>query len=69
MDTVEERCLIRLDEVFHICRASKAHVYRLVEKGEFPAPVRVGPRAARWRFRDILEWMDGLPTATEANWN
>ena len=54
MDTVEERCLIRLDEVLRICGASKAHVYRLVEKGEFPAPVRVGPRAARWRLHDIL---------------
>ena len=69
MDTVEERRLIRLDEVLRICGVSKAHVYRLVAKGEFPTPVRVGPRAARWKLSDVLEWMDGLPIATEANWN
>ena len=69
MDTVDEQRLIRLDDVLRICGVSKAHVYRLVAKDEFPAPVRVGPRAARWKLSEILEWMDGLPTATEENWN
>ena len=69
MDTMEEQRLVRLDDVLRICGVSKAHIYRLVAKREFPAPVRVGPRAARWRLSEIVEWMNELPTATEENWN
>jgi predicted DNA-binding transcriptional regulator AlpA len=31
---------------------------RLVAKGDFPAPIRIGPRLVRWRGVDIRRWLD-----------
>ena len=33
--------------------------------GDFPHPIRVGPRAVRWRLRDIEQWMSERPLATD----
>ena len=69
MDVTPEYRLIKMQEVLRICGMSRSTLYRLVAKGQFPAPLRLGPRAARWRLHDVIEWVDGLPTANEANWN
>ena len=69
METMEEHRLIKIDEVLSMCGVSKPHIYRMISRGQFPAPVRVGPRAARWRLSEVKKWIDGLPIATEANWN
>ena len=28
---------------------SRTHFHRMVERGEFPAPIRVSPKCPRWR--------------------
>jgi predicted DNA-binding transcriptional regulator AlpA len=33
-----------------------AHIYKLIRRGEFPKPVRLGRRTA-FRRRDIREWV------------
>ena len=47
METMEEHRLIKIDEVLSICGVSKPHIYRMISRSQFPALVRVGPRAAR----------------------
>ena len=42
------------------CRSA---IYADIQKGDFPPPVKVGPRASRWRSTDIEAWIEGLPTA------
>jgi len=37
---------------------STRHMKRLVKKGEFPSPVRLG-RCVRWSRKDIEEWIAG----------
>jgi len=37
---------------------STRHMKRLVEKGEFPAPIRLGG-CIRWSRKDIQEWIAG----------
>jgi prophage regulatory protein len=37
---------------------STRHMKRLVEKGEFPSPVRLGG-CVRWSRKDIEEWIAG----------
>jgi len=44
--------------------ASPATVYRWVREGAFPAPILIGPRAARWRLSDVQAWLAARPAAT-----
>lgn len=54
--------LLRLREVRHIVRLSRSAVYRRIQAGEFPRPVRIGPKAVRWRTEDIEAWLAAHPT-------
>ena len=49
---------------------SRSTIFRKVRDGTFPAPVKAGKRALRWRESDIRVWIDSRPqsngeTATE----
>ncbi len=55
--TTNQTRLLRWTEVqprVGICR-SQAHL--LVQKGEFPAPVKLGERASAWIEAEIDEWI------------
>ncbi len=48
---------IRLPEVLERVGMSKAHVYRLIGRGEFPKPIKpTGQRMSRWSDADITAW-------------
>ncbi len=34
-------------------------MYRMLRRGEFPTPIRIGPRAVRWREVDVAKWLAG----------
>lgn len=55
--------LLSRQEVEQLAGFSKSTLYDFIRQGLFPAPVRVGARAVRWRESDIVRWMDGLPPA------
>ena len=55
--------LLRRREVEQMVGLSRTSIYRLMDSGNFPHPIRVGPRAVRWRLRDIKEWMSERPLA------
>ena len=42
---------------------TRSSIYRLMDSGDFPRPVRVGPAAVRWRESDITGWLESLPIA------
>ena len=56
MSVVEKRALKR-KEVLGLVSLSSATVYRMMSRGEFPRPVRVGRRASRWRSDEVEEWL------------
>ena len=61
--TMQER-LLRRREVERITGMSRSSIYRLMQEGKFPRPVRVGPAAVRWRASDITAWIESRPVAT-----
>ena len=67
-DFVEENRLLRISEVARLTGLSDSTIYAMVERQEFPAPVRAGRRASRWPLPVVRDWMDSRPPATEANW-
>ncbi len=66
MNTTEEypqgpgRRLLRLPEVCHLVGLRRSAIYDKISKGEFPAPVHLGPRsrAVAWPSNEIDDWID-----------
>ncbi|MCA0943376.1 AlpA family phage regulatory protein [Salipiger pacificus] len=49
--------MLRRGEVERITALSKSTLYRMIARGDFPAPVRIGARAVGWRGSVIQEWV------------
>lgn len=62
-----ERAL-RCREVCSRTGMSRTHLYRLVERGLFPEPVRISERVSVWREADVDNWLRlvFLPAAVES---
>ena len=52
--------LLKRPEVETITGLSRASIYARMDKGEFPRPMRLGPRSVAWRDSDVQEWIAGL---------
>jgi prophage regulatory protein len=48
--------LVRLTEVCELIGVGRSTIYKWVNEGTFPAPVKVSERAVRWRTEDIEHW-------------
>ena len=55
--------MLRKAEVLSRCGVSYTTVWRWVRSGRFPAPVKIGPRAVRWRESEIEAWLAERPRA------
>ena len=55
--------LMRLEEVLSYTGLSRSELYRQIQEGTFPRPVRVGKRAVRWRESEVVEWIAERPRA------
>jgi len=54
------------DELADILKISKRHLYRLVDRGAAPKPVRLGA-AVRWHRETVLRWIaDGCPKIAQS---
>ena len=55
--------LLRRRQVEEITGMSRSSIYRLMQDGEFPRPVKVGPAAVRWKASDLTAWLESRPVA------
>ena len=53
--------LLTRHEVEARCGIARTTVYRLMRTGEFPEPIRIGPRAVRWPSTEIETWISKRP--------
>jgi prophage regulatory protein len=47
---------LRLPDVKAITGLGKTSIYELIRDKSFPAPVRLGPRAAAWVRSEVRQW-------------
>ena len=60
--------LLSLRSVLEIVEMSRSTLLRRVASGEFPQPVRHGPRCVRWKGSDVQRWIEALaPDGDEKN--
>lgn len=49
--------LLRIADVLRRTAQSRSVMYREIAAGRFPAPVKIGPKAAAWSARDVDDWI------------
>ena len=49
--------LMRLPNVMVATGLSRSTIYKRINEGTFPAPVRIGPRTVAWVTKEIEEWV------------
>ena len=57
--------LLTIREVAKLIRMNVSTIYRLVREGKFPAAIRVGPSATRWRAGELRDWLDSRPRSVD----
>ncbi len=56
--------IFRMNELCQIYGFSRSTIYRLIESGRFPKPIKISARAVGWISTDLDEW---LATRNEAH--
>ena len=51
--------LLTAAEVSARVKFSRVHIYRLIRRGQFPRPMKLGPRRSAWLEEEISEWVAG----------
>ncbi len=60
---MQER-LITYTEVSQICGLARSTIYEWVQRGNFPAPVKLGPGAkapVKFKLSEVMAFIDKLP--------
>ena len=55
--------LLRRREVEQRIGIARSTLYQLMRAGEFPLPLKIGPKAVRWSQREIEAWVEERPRA------
>lgn len=55
--------ILRMPQVIEMTGVSRAHVYALISRDEFPRPIRIGKRAVGWVATDVEAWITTRPLA------
>ena len=53
--------MLRRPEVEAITGLSRASLYRYLAEGRFVRPYRVGKAAVRWRYSEVMNWINARP--------
>ncbi len=63
--SIEDYRLLRKSEVLRLCALSRSGLYAKIKAGEFPRPVRLGPRAVAWREKEVRDWIESRPPSVD----
>jgi prophage regulatory protein len=57
MADVTAGAILRKAEVLTRTRKSETSLYRDMDAGTFPRPIKIGPRAVGWLESEVNEWL------------
>ena len=53
--------ILRTQEATKLTGLSRSTLRRMVERGDFPQPVRLGLRSIGWWQHEVLDWLESRP--------
>ncbi|AMD02491.1 helix-turn-helix transcriptional regulator [Halomonas chromatireducens] len=65
----KQQRLLRRPDVLHRCGISNSTLHRLINTGDFPAPVPLSPRAVAWVETEIDHWIEERISQARPNRN
>ena len=57
--------ILKLKEISSLTKLSSSTIYRLVQAGEFPRPIKLAAHASGWLESDIEAWIRDRKEASE----
>ncbi len=54
--TYSDDPILRIPDVEYEVGLSKSTIYSLVNRNEFPAPIKISSRASGWLLSELKEW-------------
>jgi len=64
--TTATKVVLRISDVRARTGLARSTIYLFMERGDFPAPVSLGPRAVGWLADEIDAWIAERPRRTRA---
>lgn len=58
--------LLRLATVTEVTCLGRSTIYRMMDAGQLPRPLVLGPGSVRWRTSSSVQWVDRLPAKAAA---
>ena len=55
--------ILKLKEISSLTKLSSSTIYRLVQAGEFPKPIKLAAHASGWLESDIENWIEARQKA------
>ena len=55
---MKNELLIALKEVLDLTHLGRSNLYRLMEIGIFPKPIKISERNVRWKKKDVLSYLE-----------
>jgi len=53
--------LLKLEDVLRQTNLSKPTIYRLMNTGQFPRPLKLSPNRVAWKSADVDDWINSRP--------
>ncbi|BCD62649.1 hypothetical protein NitYY0826_C1531 [Nitratiruptor sp. YY08-26] len=58
LPTAQQDRLIDIKEVSSLIGMKKPTIYKYIRDGKFPKPIKIGIRASRWSFNEVMQWIE-----------
>tara|TARA_R110002073_G_scaffold39096_1_gene111768 strand:- start:293 stop:520 length:228 start_codon:yes stop_codon:yes gene_type:complete len=58
-DELPETALLSIREISALSSRSRASLWRDVQNGHLPRPIKIGNRASRWKAKDVRRFIAG----------
>ena len=55
-DTVDS--MVSMGELINRLGLSRSTIYKMVEDGTFPAPIKIGARRIAWKVASVDDWLE-----------
>jgi predicted DNA-binding transcriptional regulator AlpA len=54
----QTKSLLRLPQVLGLVPVSRSGLWKMVQEGRFPQPIKLSPRVTVWRYSDVAEYIE-----------
>lgn len=55
-----DQALVRQRDLLTVLPFSAATLWRRVNSGDFPKPVKINDHMTAWRWKDVRKWLEGV---------